>query len=163
MRAPLKEMMKEMLTVSETEAETPEAGTPANETPAPAERPRTEPLKAVTDFVREHPGVAIAGAITAGLLAGALVSKRTREKLVQHAGDLARSAGAAGLQAWEKAEAAGSDLRERSAAVGERLERLGEAAAGRAETLMDSAEYTAARAGRTIAQKASELKAKVRG
>lgn len=145
---------------------------PANETEA-AESGKS---RGVSQFVRDHPVLAVAGGITAGLLAGALLHKGTRRKLSRGGARFAEIAAvqsvALARQALELANATGAELRERGEAVASRAERLGEAATDRIEhigettrdrvrTIVTPAEQAAARASRKVTEKAAEFRARM--
>lgn len=155
------------MTKSESEPPVPAApeqtSDAGEEQPAPSANDR---LKDAASFIREHPGLTIAGAITAGLLAGALIPKRNRRRLIDGGARLARSAGttgaALGRSAWEHAEQTGSEIRERGTATAELLERLAEIAVGQAEKFVGTSEKAATKASRKIARKAGELKSRMR-
>lgn len=132
-----------------------------------------DPQKTAVDFVRDHPGLAVAGGIALGVIAAALLPRGTGRKLARGAIGLAETFGSAGLllghQVREKAEATGSGLREQGSAAVERLERLGETASGRIgqigetaaarmERLIDPVENAASK----VVKKAAELRARVR-
>jgi hypothetical protein len=135
---------------------------------------QADPQKTAVDFVRDHPGLAVAGGIALGVIAAALLPRGTGRKLARGAIGLAETFGTAGLllgrQVRETAEATGSGLREQGSAAVERLERLGEtasgrighiseAAAARMERLIDPVENAASK----VAKKAAELRSRVRG
>ena len=151
--------------MSESDTETPVPAL-SDEASDETQPPASDPLKAATDFVRQNPGLTIAGAITAGLLAGALIPKRNRQRLIDGGNRLAKNAGTAGAafsrSARERAEQTGSELRERSSAAGKLLEHLAEIAVAQTGKLIDSSEHTASRAGRNIARRAGELKSRMR-
>ena len=69
------------MTKSESEPPVPAApeqtSDAGEEQPAPSANDR---LKDAASFIREHPGLTIAGAITAGLLDGALIQKRRHDR-----------------------------------------------------------------------------------
>lgn len=115
--------------------------------------------KAVTDFVRDHPGVVIAGGVALGLVAGALLSRGGGRKLARHALTLAEAAGAAsvtlGRQAKERAEDAGSELRQQGKVLADKAGKLREPA----EEAVDHASEAAHR----LLRKAVELAGKLRG
>ncbi|MBW8755462.1 MAG: hypothetical protein JF595_15220 [Sphingomonadales bacterium] len=113
----------------------------------------------VVDFVREHPGLVVAGGVALGLVAGALLSRGSGRKLARHALTLAEVAGTASLalgrQAAERAEEAGSELRRQGEAIAEKAGKL----AAPAEEAVDSASEAAQR----LLRKAVELAGKLRG
>ncbi len=108
--------------------------------------------KATADFVREHPGLVVAGGVALGLVAGALLSRGSGRKFARHALTLAEVAGTASLalgkKAWERAEDAGGELRRQR-------EKLAEPA----EDAVDSA----ADAAQRLLRKAVDLAGKLRG
>ena len=115
--------------------------------------------KSVVDFVREHPGMVVAGGVALGLIAGALLAPRgSGRKLARRAMSLAEVAGTAsvalGRQARDRAEDAGDDLR-----------RQGEALAAKAGKLAEPAEEAidnASEAAHRLLRKAVELAGKLR-
>lgn len=111
------------------------------------------------DFVREHPGLVVAGGVALGLIAGAFLSRGSGRKLARHALTLAEVAGTASLalgrQAMERAEDAGSGLRRQGEVIAEKAGKL----AGPAEEAVDSASEAAHR----LLRKAVELAGKLRG
>lgn len=123
------------------------------------ERKSEDAGKAVVDFVREHPGMVIAGGVALGLIAGALLSRGGGRKLARHALTLAEVAGTAsmalGRQAMERAEDAGNGLRRQGEVIVEKAGKL----AGPAEEAVDSASDAAQR----LLRKAVELAGKLRG
>ncbi|MFA7601542.1 MAG: hypothetical protein WCY29_00920 [Novosphingobium sp.] len=115
--------------------------------------------KPVADFVRDHPGMLIAGGVALGLVAGGLLARGNGRKLARHALSLAEAAGAAGLtlgrQAVERAEDAGSELRRQGEAIAQKAGKL----AAPAEEAADNAGEAAQR----LLRKAVELAGKLRG
>jgi uncharacterized membrane protein YebE (DUF533 family) len=127
----------------------------------------------VTDFVREHPLLVVAGGIAIGAVAAALLPRGTARKLAKNAVHLAEVAGTAGAllgtRVRDTAETAGAGLREQGGAVAERLEKLGgvaaerfekvsDAAGSRLEHLLDPVDGVAAK----VAKKASDLRSRIR-
>lgn len=123
------------------------------------ERKADDAGNAVVDFVREHPGMVVAGGVALGLVAGALLSRGSGRKLARHALSLAEVAGTAsmalGRQAMERAEDAGSGLRRQGEAIAEKAGKL----AAPAEDAVD----TASEAAQRLLRKAVELAGKLRG
>jgi hypothetical protein len=123
------------------------------------ERKAEDAGKAVVDFVREHPGLVVAGGVALGLVAGALLSRGGGRRLARHALTLAEVAGTAsmalGRQAMERAEDAGSGLRRQGEVLAEKAGKL----AGPAEEAVD----TASEAAQRLLRKAVELAGKLRG
>jgi hypothetical protein len=117
----------------------------------------------VTDFVREHPGLVVAGGVALGLAAGALLSRGSGRKLAKHALTLAEIAGTAGLafgkDALDRAEDAGGELRKQGEALAEKAGKLAEPA----EEVIDSASEAAQRLLRKAMELAGELAGKLRG
>lgn len=139
---------------------------------------REDTQKAVSDFVRDHPVLAIAGGVALGALVSALLPKGTGRKVAGGAVSLAKVAGTTGLVLGKhlrnSAEATGASLREHGGEFAGRLEKLGENASGRighfstsaaahVEKLITPVEQAASKAGRAAAQKAGELRSRVRG
>lgn len=132
-----------------------------------------EPVRTVTDFVRDHPLLVVAGGIAIGAIAASLLPRGAGRRIAKHAISLAELAGTAGAllgtRVRETAESAGSTLRESGDAVTERLGRLGEGASDRLGQLGEAA---SARAGKLIdpvegaaalvAKKAGELRSRIR-
>lgn len=133
--------------------------------------------KAVTDFIRDHPALVVAGGVALGVLAAALLPKGTGRKLAHRAAGLAEVAGSAGMLLGKRvrhtAEATGASLREHGGEFADRLEKLGgnasdrlghfgSSAATRAEKLITPVEQAASKAGRSAVRKANELKSWVR-
>jgi ElaB/YqjD/DUF883 family membrane-anchored ribosome-binding protein len=123
------------------------------------ERKVKEAATSVSDFVREHRGLVVAGGVAVGLAAGALLSRGSGRKLARHALTLAEIAGAAGLtfgkDALSRAEDAGGELRKQSEALAEKATKLAEPA----EEAIESASEAAQR----LLKKAIELAGKLRG
>lgn len=132
--------------------------------------------RTITEFVREHPVLVVAGGLAAGLLAGALLHGGTRRRLLRGGAALAEAAAAGGMaltrQALELAESTRSDLRQRGEAISERAERFGGAASERIEriggsarervrSIVTPAEAAAARAGRAVTDKAAEIRTRL--
>ena len=57
---------------------------------------RDETLKGVTNFVKDHPGLVVAGGLAVGLLAGALFAPRAGGRIARGAKALAEAADNAG-------------------------------------------------------------------
>lgn len=129
--------------------------------------------KAVTDFVRGHPLLVVAGGIAAGAVVAALLPRGTSRKLALRAASLAEAASAAGVligsKARDTAEATGAGLREHGGAIADRLEHLGdtaserigklrESASAHTEKLIDPVEHAAS----GLARKVSALRDRVR-
>jgi hypothetical protein len=113
----------------------------------------------VTDFMRDHPGLVVAGGVALGLVAGTLLSRGSGRKLAKHALTLAEIAGTAGL-------ALGKGTLERAGEAGGELRRQGEALAQKAGELTEPAEEAidqAAEAAQRLLKKAVELAGKLRG
>lgn len=108
--------------------------------------------KAVTDFVRKHPGITVAGGVALGLIAGGLLSRGSGRKLARHALTLAEAAGTASL-------ALGRQAKERAEDAGERLADKAGKLAGPAEDAVDNAGEAAQR----LLRKAIDLAGKLRG
>jgi hypothetical protein len=117
----------------------------------------------VTDFVREHPGLVVAGGVALGLAAGALLSRGSGRKLAKHALTLAEIAGTAGLafgrDALERAEDAGGELHKQGEALAEKAGKLAEPA----EEVIDNASEAAQRLLKKAMELAGELAGKLRG
>ncbi len=122
------------------------------------ERKSDEESNAVVDFVREHPGLVVAGGVALGLVAGSLLSRGSGRKLARQAMTLAEVAGTAGLalgrQAMERAEDAGQGLRRQGEAIAEKAGTL----RAPAEEAVDSASEAAQR----LLRKAVDLAGKLR-
>jgi hypothetical protein len=116
-----------------------------------------ERKEAVLSFVRDHPGLTLAGGILAGIVASSLIPRAPVRKLAGRASAVSEVVGAAaialGRQALESAEAAGSELRTRGSHVAERAEKLGEAAAARVGKVGETAASGIGKAG----ERASEM------
>lgn len=123
------------------------------------ERKEEEGGKTIADFAREHPGMAIAGGVAIGLIAGALLSRGSGRSIARRALTLAEAAGTASLalsrQAAERAEEAGSELRKQGGALAEKAGKLREPA----EDAVDQASEAAHR----LLRKAVDLAGKLRG
>lgn len=123
------------------------------------ERKAEEAGKAAVDFIREHPGLVIAGGVALGLVAGALLSRGSGRKLAGHALTLAEVAGAASLalgrQAVERAEDASSELRRQGGALAEK--------AGKLKAPAEEAVDNATEAAQRLLRKAIDLAGKLRG
>lgn len=152
--------------MSETDPDIIPEDLPEEEPAEAAEARGRDRIAAATGFVREHPGLTIAGGIAVGLIIGALLPKGRGRKLARRAVQLAEVAGASGLafgrHARDRVESAGSSLRERGSAAADRLAGYGETATEQAERFIDTAEQVAAKAGRDIARRAMELKSRIR-
>jgi hypothetical protein len=123
------------------------------------DRNSDETSNAVVDFVRDHPGVVVAGGLALGLLAGALLAPRgSGRKIARRALSLAEAAGTASLalsrQAMDRAEDAGEGLR-----------RQGEVIAAKAGKIAEPAEEAvdqASEAVHRLLRKATELAGRLR-
>jgi hypothetical protein len=113
----------------------------------------------VSDFVREHPGLVVAGGVALGLVAGAMLSRGSGRKLARHALTLAEMAGTAGLafgkDALVRAEQAGGGLRKQGEALAEKAGRLVEPG--------EEAIENPGEAAQRLLRKAAELAGKLRG
>jgi hypothetical protein len=142
-----------------------------NVVPLPS-RLRDDPQAAVSDFVRDHPLLVVAGGIAVGMIVSSLLPKGTGRKLASRAVSLAEIAGAAsmalGKDAWDKAETAGSAIGKRSGELAERAGELGKAgverastaggaAADRIEKIATPATQAAADFAELVAEKAAEI------
>ena len=102
-------------------------------------RSREDRQQAVTAFIRDHPGLALAGGLLAGVVVSSLLPRKPVRKLAKHATVMSEIVGAAamtlGRRAIEQAGATGSELRARGESLADRVagstEGLGEAAARR--------------------------------
>jgi hypothetical protein len=123
------------------------------------ERKDKESGAPVSDFVRDHPGLVVAGGVALGLIAGAMLSRGSGRKLARHALTLAEMAGSAGLafgkDALVRAEHAGGELRKQGEALAEKAGNLAEPG----EEAIDNAGEAAQR----LLRKAVELAGKLRG
>ena len=134
---------------------------------------------AVTEFVRDHPVLVVAGGVAAGLLVGALIPRRTGKAIVKRSSKLADLIGAAavslGEDAAHRASSAGTQLRKGSHVVADKAEdwtaialhgasvfaqsaaqnlsKLSEAAAERAEALGEVAADQVGKAGQEAAKR----------
>lgn len=137
--------------------------------------PQPEARKPISRFVHDHPVATIAGALTVGVLAAALLPRRNREVVRRKAVDWADIVSTAGLalaqQAMEKAELASDAVREQAGAAVNKAERLGESAMNQAGKLGQAAAEKAERINPfhkaeppTIAEAlAAKLKDRLRG
>jgi ElaB/YqjD/DUF883 family membrane-anchored ribosome-binding protein len=127
----------------------------------------------VSAFVRDHPGLVVAGGVAVGLVAGALLSRGTGRRLAKHAMTIAEIAGTASLalgkDALERAEDAGGELRKQGEALAGRasdgLRKHGDAIAEKAGRLVEPTEEAidaASEAAQRLLRKAVELAAKLR-
>lgn len=116
-------------------------------------------------FARENPGLVIAGGVALGLLAGALIPKRNRQRIASGASHLAELASAAGLalarQAQERAESAGEELRRHGSGLTGTLDRIASSAGERIHDIADGASNAATRAGQQITKATSEVRARI--
>ncbi|MEO6091584.1 MAG: hypothetical protein ABIT04_12060 [Novosphingobium sp.] len=100
---------------------------------------REERKQAVTAFVRDHPGLSLAGGLLAGIMVSRLLPRKPLSKLAGKATALSELAGVAALtlgrRAIEQVGAAGSELRERGGNLAGQAEGLAEAAASRVGNL----------------------------
>jgi hypothetical protein len=124
-----------------------------------AERKSEATGKAVVDFVRDHPGIVVAGGLALGLVAGALLAPRGSGRMIaRRAISLAEAAGAASLalsrQAVDRAEDAGQGLRRQGEVIAAKAGKLAEPA----EEAVDQASEAAHR----LLRKAVELAGKLR-
>jgi hypothetical protein len=113
----------------------------------------------VSGFVRDHPGLVVAGGVALGLVAGAMLSRGSGRKLARHALTLAEMAGTAGLafgrDALERAGQAEGELRKQGEAITEKAGKLAESG--------DEAIDKAGEAAQRLLRKAVELAGKLRG
>ncbi|MBW8784824.1 MAG: hypothetical protein JF593_09325 [Novosphingobium sp.] len=117
-----------------------------SQTPAAGPLPDASPPEKFSSLVGEYPGLALAGGLVFGFLAGKLIPKGTTRKLVQSAVGAAAVAGELGStygkQALEKAGEAAHEGRERLGELGELGAKVGRGAIGRAgEAAQDSREW----------------------
>lgn len=140
-------------------------------------RETNDPAAAVVQFVKDHPVVAVAGAVAIGAVVSALLPRRAGRKLAGRAAQIIEIASVAGLalgrDAVERAESAGSSLRrqgeslaDRAGTLGssaaDRVGRIGGAAADRIEQLVAPAGRAAASVGSEISDRAAELRKRIR-
>jgi hypothetical protein len=142
-------------------------------------RLRDDPQAAVSDFVRDHPLLVIAGGVAVGMIVSSLLPKGAARKIAGRAVSLAEIAGAAsvalGKDAWDKAETAGSVIGKRGGELagiaGERASELGKAGASKAsaagsvaadkfDKLATPATQAAAEFAEMVADKAAEIAAR---
>ena len=124
------------------------------------------PVKPVTDFVRDHPVLVLAGGLAAGVLAAAFIPRRNRTRIARGASHLAEVAAAAGLalgrQAWEKAESASSEVRRHGGSLAGKVEDLGGSARASAGKSYARAEKAASGTARRIADLAADIHARIK-
>lgn len=141
-------------------------------------RETSDPAAAVVQFVKDHPVVAVAGAVAMGAVVSALLPRRAGRKLAGRAAQLIEIASVAGLafgrEAVERAESAGTSLRkqgeslaDRAGTLGsnaaDRVGRLGGAAAERIENLVTPVGRAATSAGSRISESAAGLRKRIGG
>jgi ElaB/YqjD/DUF883 family membrane-anchored ribosome-binding protein len=131
------------------------------------ERKTEDAGKAVVDFVRDHPGIVVAGGVAVGLIAGAFLSRGSGRKLAKHALTLAEVAGTASLalgrHAAERAEDAGSELRRKGGELADKAGKRASELRGPAEDAIEGAVDNASEAAQRLLRKAVELAGKLRG
>lgn len=120
-------------------------------------RLRDDPQAAVSDFVRDHPLLVIAGGVAVGVLVSALLPKGAARRVAGRAIGLAEIAGAAsvafGKDAWDKAETAGSEIGKRGSVLASDLaDRAGDLAS-RAGNLGRAGAHRASDAGSAAAER----------
>jgi hypothetical protein len=124
------------------------------------QRTRDERKQAVTEFVRGHPGLSLAGGLLAGVLFSRLLPRKPVRKLAGKATALSELAGAAALtlgrRAIEQAGAAGSELRARGGSLAGHTENLSEAAARRVGSLGHEAAERIEKLGEAAASRLSK-------
>ena len=127
----------------------------------PAKPAKQRPSEKVVSFVTKHPYITVAGAITAGVAAAALLPRKTSGKVIDKAMGVAEAAGAAtmmfGRNTGEKAHELGSDAREQAGILGKKAEQAGEVAVKRLEKYGLAALAAASAFGRATATRASKL------
>ena len=110
---------------------------------APEQAEEGSKSSSVTDFVRDHPGLVVAGGLAIGLLAGGFLARGSGRKIAKHAITLAELAGTASLalgrDALERAEDAGTALRHQGEVLGEKAARVGDAVGEKASKLAEPA------------------------
>lgn len=116
--------------------------TSGNVIPLPTQ-PEKGPREAVTQFVRDHPVMVIAGGLAIGLIAAAVIPRRARRSVAGRASRLANAIGTAGAvlgeRALTRAQTAGSGIRQRTNLLSHQAERLGDAALDRVDHWSDAA------------------------
>lgn len=132
--------------------------------------------RAVTEFVRDHPLLIVAGGVAIGAVVAALLPRGTSRRLALRAASLAEAASAAGVliggKARDTAEATGAGLREHGGVIADRLEHLGDSASerlgkfgdsasARIEKLIDPVEHAASGLAKRASAKASALRARI--
>lgn len=121
--------------------------------------------KAVTDFVRDHPLLVVAGGVALGAIAARFLPRGTGRRIAKNAISLAELAGTAGAilgsRVRDTAEAAGEGLREQGGAVADRLGKFGEAASEQLGRFGGSASAQVESVAAKVAEKASELRSRV--
>lgn len=101
------------MTTTETDTKAANSNVPAV-TPEPETNPG--PQSSLPGFVQEHPGITIAGGIAIGVIAAALLPRRSRKFVAEKSTAMADAVSAAGLmlyrEAVDRAEAAGEGVRD---------------------------------------------------
>ena len=128
-------------------------------------RETSDPAAAVVQFVKDHPVVAVAGAVAIGAVVSALLPRRAGRKLAGRAAQIIEIASVAGMafgrDAMERAESAGTSLRRQSESLADRAGTLGSTAADRVSRIGGAAaeriEHIVAPAGRAAASAGSRL------
>jgi hypothetical protein len=150
-------------------------------TPVPAE---STPSEKVISFVKRHPVLTVAGGLAAGVAISALLPRKAGRKLAGRAVNLAEATGAAammfGRETSGKVQSLGHEARHRAEDIAARaekaggltaaqLEKYGLAAIAAASTLArgamkraETVSHAAADKGHQIADKAGELKQRIR-
>lgn len=124
------------------------------------ERKSEDAGQAVVDFVRDHPGMVVAGGLALGLLAGVLLAPRgSGRKIARRAMSIAEAAGTASLalsrQARDRAEEAGDGLRHQGEVFAAQAGKLAEPA----QEAVDNASEAAHRLLRKAVDLAGKLRA----
>ena len=131
-------------------------------------RIKDDPRGTLSQLVREHPVLVVAGGVAIGAVIAALLPKGTTRKVAARAASMAEIAGAAGLalgkSAKERAESTGETLKAQAGMLGEhvdsaarRARALGDDAAHRIERAIAPAGKAAAAAGHNIVDRVANL------
>lgn len=150
------------MTDTDTTPETGETVETAN-LPVPVDQ---APAAGARGFVRDHPGLVIAGGLVVGALAAALLPRRNRERVSRGASHIAEAAAAAGLaigrQMLDRAESASGELRRHGSDIAGKVEDIGGAARAQAGRIIAPAEKAATGAAQRIVDLALDIQSRIR-
>lgn len=132
-----------------------------NVVPLPATQAEPRPSEKIISFVKRHPVIMVAGAVTAGIVVSAIIPRKKSRKLLSKAISLAEAAGATtivfGREAGHQAHRFGDSAIKQATRLGHQAEHVGHEAAQRIEKYGLAAYGAATAMGKSTAHKTEKL------